>query len=132
IPSPGFFMSSIVARRGPSFSMTTPTYPSGQSIISSSYGSSRSPFGPSRGMIRGRLTWNSYPSRRIVSIRVGRGSLPVRPLPGDDPRPTHLELVPLAPHRLHQNAEVQLPAPRHGERLGIVRLLHSQRHVLLQ
>src|SRR2546422_1926 len=76
IPRPGFFISSMVARRGPSFSITTPTYPSGQSIISSSYGSSRSPFGPSRGMIRGRLTWNSYPSRRMVSISTPRCSSP--------------------------------------------------------
>src|SRR6184192_1931924 len=76
VPTPGFFMSRSSARRGPSFSMTTPRYPSGQSIISSSYGSSRSPFGPSRGMIRGRLTWNSNPSRRIVSIRMPRCSSP--------------------------------------------------------
>src|SRR5213078_1892222 len=76
VPTPGFFMSSRVARRGPSFSITTPRYPSGQSIISSSYGSSCSPFGPSRGMMRGRLTWNSYPSRRIVSISTPRWSSP--------------------------------------------------------
>src|SRR5213083_98599 len=98
IPRPGFFMSSIVARRGPSFSITTPTYPSGQSIINSSYGSSRSPSGPSRGM----------------------------------KRPADLELVSLAPHRLHQDAEVQLAAARDGERVGSVRILDPQRHVALQ
>src|SRR2546423_563609 len=76
MPTPGFRMSRSSARRGPSFSMTTPRYPSGQSIISSSYGSSRSPLGPSRGMIRGRLTWNSNPSRRIVSMRMPRCSSP--------------------------------------------------------
>src|SRR6266581_3589650 len=76
MPTPGFRMSRSSARRGPSFSMTTPRYPSGQSIISSSYGSSRSPLGPSRGMIRGRLTWNSNPSRRIVSISTPRWSSP--------------------------------------------------------
>src|SRR5207302_1083769 len=76
VPTPGFFMSSRVARRGPSFSITTPRYPSGQSTISSSYGSSCSPFGPPRGMMRGRLTWNSYPSRRIVSISTPRWSSP--------------------------------------------------------
>ncbi len=76
MPTPGFRMSRSSARRGPTFSITTPRYPSGQSTISSSYGSSRSPFGPSRGMIRGRLTWNSNPSRRIVSIRMPRCSSP--------------------------------------------------------
>src|SRR5205823_5525197 len=38
----------------------------------------------------------------------------------------------LGPPRLHQHAEVQLPPARHGERLGVVRLLHPQRHVALE
>src|SRR5438046_418709 len=98
MPTPGFRMSRSSARRGPSFSMTTPRYPSGQSIISSSYGS----------------------------------PLPIGPLPRNDPRPAHLELEPLAPHRFHENAEVQLAPARHRERLGVVRLLHPQGHVLLE
>ncbi len=56
--------------------MTTPIYSSGTSIINSSYGSCRSPFSPVRVMTRGRETWNSYPSRRIVSIRMPRCSSP--------------------------------------------------------
>ena len=46
-PCPGFLISGISPRRGPSFSMTTPMYSSGTSIMSSSYGSSRSPSSPS-------------------------------------------------------------------------------------
>ena len=56
--------------------MTAPMYSSGTSIISSSYGSSRSPLGPTLVMTRGRDTWNSKPSRRIVSIRMARCSSP--------------------------------------------------------
>ena len=76
IPCPGFRISIISLRRGPSFSITTPMYSSGTSIVSSSYGSSRSPSSPSLVMTRGRDTWNSYPSRRIVSIRMPRCSSP--------------------------------------------------------
>src|SRR5207245_2154518 len=115
VPTPGFFMSSRVARRGPSFSITTPRYPSGQSTISSSYGSSCSPFGPSRGMMRGRLTWNSYPSRRIVSISTPRGSSPRPdtvhawgPAASAPPRPPPLPLHPLHPPEPAQRDHARL------------------------
>ena len=52
--------------------------------------------------------------------------------PGDDPRPRHLELVALAPHRLHQDAEVELAASRDGVGVGAVGLLDPERHVALQ
>ena len=78
-PCPGFFISIISPRRGPSFSITAPRYSSGTSMASSSYGSSLSPLRPVLRITRGRDTWNSYPSRRIVSIRMERCSSP-RPL----------------------------------------------------
>ena len=58
--------------------------------------------------------------------------LAVRPQLGDDPRPRHLELVPLAPHRLHQDAEVELAPAGDGVGIGAVGLLHPERHVPLQ
>ena len=75
---PGFRISVISARRGPSFSMTGPCAPA-TSIISSSYGSIRSPVSLTRVMTRGRDTWNSKPSRRIVSIRMPRCASSPRP-----------------------------------------------------
>ena len=58
--------------------------------------------------------------------------LAVRPFAQDDPRARYLELVPFAPHRLHQDAEVQLAAARHGVRVGRIGRLDPERHVPLQ
>ena len=65
-------------------------------------------------------------------LLVGLELLSVRPFARDDARPADLKLISLAPHRLHQHAEVQLAASRHGERLGVVRLLHPEGHVPLE
>ena len=64
-------MFCISPLRMPSFSMHEPTAASGTSITSVSTGSQGVP-----SMVRkitcGWDTWNSYPSRRIVSIRIPR------------------------------------------------------------
>ena len=59
--------------------MTGPMNSVGTSMVSSSMGSSISPLGPSFMMTLGRVTANSYPSRRMVSMRIDRCSSP-RPL----------------------------------------------------
>src|SRR5918998_112476 len=51
-------------------------------------------------------------------------------LPHDDPRRPYLNLVPLAPHGLEQDGEVQLAAPGDLELLG-AKLLYAQRDVRL-
>ena len=64
-------ISCISALRVPSFSMTAPTLSAGTSTTRRSIGSH---FLPSMVWYstRGGDTWNSYPSRRIVSIRMDR------------------------------------------------------------
>ena len=61
--------------RGPIFSMTVPTRLEGTSTTASSYGSISTP-ASLRVITRGRDTWNSYPSRRMVSMRIERWSSP--------------------------------------------------------
>ena len=53
-------------------------------------------------------------------------------LAGDRLRPRHLKLVPLAPHRLDQDREVQLPATGYGEDVRLVGRLDPQGEVRLQ
>src|SRR5690606_41930098 len=50
----------------------------------------------------------------------------------DHPRARHLELVTLAPHRLHQDAEVQLTASAHRVGVGRVGGFDPERDVALQ
>src|SRR6202022_3440003 len=52
--------------------------------------------------------------------------------PGDYPRARHLKLVALPTHRLHQDGEVQLSAPRDGPRVGGIGVFDFQRAVSLQ
>src|SRR5690606_30509464 len=58
--------------------------------------------------------------------------LAVRALLRDDARARDGELVALTPHRLHQDAEVQLAAAAHRVRIGRVGVLDAQRDVALQ
>ena len=58
--------------------------------------------------------------------------LAIRSVPGDDPRTRDLELVSLAPHRLHEDGEVQLAPAGDLQRIGRLGLLDLERHVLLQ
>ena len=66
---------SIFPSRFPSASITLPTYSSGTSIWTSSYGSH---FTPSISLIitSGLETWSSNPSRRIFSIKIDKCSSP--------------------------------------------------------
>src|ERR1051326_2293354 len=112
-PMPGFRISLISARRGPSFSITAPLCSSATSIISPSYGSHRSPPRPPPADARiphppqpGPAGPQLFPPRAHVllgdvdhQLLVRLQPLPRRADPGDDPRPRHLELVPFAPHR---------------------------------
>ena len=65
-------------------------------------------------------------------LLVRLGALAVRPFARDHARTRHLELVPLASHRLHQDREVQLAAPRHRPRIRRIGVLHAQRDVPLE
>ena len=58
--------------------------------------------------------------------------LPIGAQLGDDPGPGDLELEPLPPHGLHQDAEVELAPAGDGVGVGAVGLLHPERHVALQ
>ena len=51
---------------------------------------------------------------------------------GDHPGTGDLELESLAPHGLHQDAEVELAPTGHTVGVGTVGLLHPQRHIALQ
>ena len=70
LPMPDGFISIMVALRLVIFSITTPLNSSSTSITTSSIGSIFSPFSFWCIITRGRLTDNSNPSRRIVSIKI--------------------------------------------------------------
>ncbi len=67
-PEPWLCILVISPLRGPSFSMTTPVYSSGTSMVTCSTGSMRTP-STVLVTISGRPTLSSKPSRRIISIR---------------------------------------------------------------
>ena len=74
-PVPWFVILTIWPRRVPTFWVTTPMYSSGQSTTRCSIGSSRCP-SSMRVMTSGWPTSTSYPSRRIISIRMASWSSP--------------------------------------------------------
>ena len=85
LPLPWLIMSVISALRAPSASITVPMYSSGTSMISCSRGSSLLPVSSYRKMTSGLETASSYPSRRMVSMRMDRCSSP-RPETDEDVR----------------------------------------------
>jgi hypothetical protein len=77
-PLPWFTILVITPRRVPVIAMTTPWKSSATSMTRSSTGSIFTPL-ISLVTISGRDTWTSYPSRRIISIRIESCSSP-RPM----------------------------------------------------
>ena len=74
--SPRANMSSISPPALPNTSIILPAYSLGTSTVASSIGSSLFPFSSFLIRTRGRPTWNSNPSRRMVSIKTDRCKTP--------------------------------------------------------
>ena len=71
-------------------------------------------------------------ARRSPAPRTARAARRSTPVASDHARTRHLELVALAPHRLHEDREMQLAAARHRPRVRRVGVLDAQRDVALE
>ena len=95
-PAPPGRRSVTLPLRGATDWVTVPTWSSGTSITARSTGSWGTP-SISRRITSGRLTWNSYPSRRIDSMSTASCSSP-RPATsitsGDEVGPIRIETLP--------------------------------------
>src|SRR3989304_2416480 len=69
---------------------------------------------------------------RTPRLRPSIGPAPRPTLPGDAARAGDLELVAFAPHRLHQDREVEFPASRYRPGIGGVGVLDPERDIALQ